>query len=168
MEAWYLVYTKPQQEMLAFENLSRQEYRTYLPRVKRRKRLQRHRRVNVEPMFPRYLFLFLSDVNEDWGPVRSTVGVSRMVRFGGVPAIVPSALVEALRAREDDSGVQMLPEPSYQAGDRVRIAEGLMAGYEAIFSSATGKERVLLLLEIAGKCARVEVSVDYIEPVSGY
>ena len=166
MKAWYLVYSKPQQEKVALENLLRQNYRAYLPLVKLRRRLRGRRRTVIEPMFPRYLFLHLSDVNEDWGPVRSTRGVSQMVRFGSVPAVVPEDLLEALREREDESGIQPMPEPNYRPGDRVRIADGLMAGYEGIFSSSTGKERVLLLLEIAGKSAKLQVSRDHIESIS--
>ena len=41
-----------------------------------------------------------------------------------------------------------------------------MAGYEAIFAVRTGKERVLLLSEVAGTMARVQLSLDVIEPRS--
>ena len=59
----------------------------------------------------------------------------------------------------------MLAPPEYQAGDRVRIVEGVMVGYEAIFQAKTGKERVLLLLQLAeDKTARVQVSAHDIEP----
>ena len=166
MEAWYLVYSKPQQERVALENLSRQEYLTYLPFLHTRKRYRGKRRTVVEPMFPRYLFVYLSNTDQDWGPIRSTKGVAHLIRFGSVPARVPRDLVDALRSREDDFGVQTLPEPSYRQGDRVRISEGPMAGYEAIFAATTGKERVLLLLEIAGTAAKVQVGAEQIEPAS--
>ena len=39
-----------------------------------------------------------------------------------------------------------------------------MAGYDAIFQAKTGKERVVLLLQLAeDKTARVQVNVDDIE-----
>ena len=40
MQEWYAVYTKPKREMVAEENLQRQEILTYLPltREKRRRR----------------------------------------------------------------------------------------------------------------------------------
>ena len=163
MEAWYLIYSKPQQERVALENLSRQYYRAYLPLIRVRRRSRGRRRALVEPMFPRYLFVFLSDVGENWGPIRSTRGVARMIRFGAKPAIVPPGLIEALRGGEDEHGVQNLPEPVYREGDRVLISDGPMAGYEAIFAANSGKERVLLLLDIAGKAASVQVGSDQIE-----
>jgi transcriptional antiterminator RfaH len=119
-------------------------------------------------MFPRYLFMHLSDETDNWGPIRSTVGVSNLVRFGMQPARVPDNLIDALRAREDGDGLQQIAHREPQPGDRIRIVEGLMAGYEAIFEAHSGKERVSLLLEIANTRARVQISRHDIEPVSGH
>ena len=39
VEAWYLIYTKPRRERAALENLERQGYQAYLPRVRVRRRV---------------------------------------------------------------------------------------------------------------------------------
>ena len=166
MHAWYLVYAKPQQERIALENLERQGYECYLPLVRVRRRRQGRFVKIVEPMFPRYLFMYLSDETDNWGPIRSTIGVSNLVRFGVLPAQVPGNLIQALRSREDADGLQRLEPRTPQPGERVRIVEGVMAGYEAIFEAGSGKERVSLLLEIANTTARVQVSSHDIEPVA--
>jgi len=166
MRAWYLLYSKPLQERIALENLERQGYEAYLPLVAGRRR-RRGRPVGViEPMFPRYLFVYLSDEVDDWGPIRSTKGVAKLVRFGSRAARVPDALVGALREREDERGLQPAPSYELKEGQRVRIAEGVMAGYEAIFLAKSGRERVLLLLEVAGNCARLETDAAQIEPIA--
>lgn len=166
MRSWYLLYSKPRQERLALENLERQRYQAYLPLIRNRRRRQGRFTAVVEPMFPRYLFIHLSDESDNWGPIRSTIGVANLVRFGPEAARVPDDLLAALRAREDESGVQVLAQPEFRPGERVRICEGVMAGYEAIFQARTGKERVMLLLEIAGKMARIQVDAGYIEALS--
>jgi transcriptional antiterminator RfaH len=167
MEAWYLIYSKPQQERVARENLERQGYRSYLPMIRNRRRRQGRYVSVIEPMFPRYLFVHLNDETDNWGPIRSTIGVANLVRFGMLTARVPDSLIEMMQDREQ-GGVQMLDAPEYKAGDRVRIVEGVMAGYEAIFQAKTGKERVLLLLQFAeDKTARIQISADDIEPASG-
>ena len=165
MEAWYLIYTKPQQEKIALENLTRQRYHSYLPLIQRQKRHRRRGLRVVEPMFPRYLFVHLSD-NDNWGPIRSTKGVAHMIRFGKTPATVPDDLIEGFRAGEDETGVHAYIAPEHRPGDRVVISAGPMTGYEAIFTAASGKERVLLLLEVAGKMAKLQLAADQIEPVS--
>jgi transcriptional antiterminator RfaH len=165
MLAWYLVYSKPRQEELALENLRRQGYESYLPRIRsRRRRLGKYVSL-VEPMFPRYLFVHLSDETDNWGPIRSTVGVANLVRFGELPAKVPDNLVQALRSRDDDLGVQQYAPPELRPGDRIRIVEGAMAGYEGIFHARTGRERVVILLEVVGKATRVQLPFGQIEPV---
>jgi len=164
VKAWYLIYTKPRQERIAVNNLERQGYHTYLPLLRqRRRRAGRYSEV-VEALFPRYLFIHLDEQTDNWAPIRSTLGVSGLVRFGGMPSKVPDPLIDMIRASADASGIQQLPEKELKPGDKVRIREGAMAGYEAVFSARTSKERVILLLEIAGKTAQVKLSRDAIEP----
>ena len=162
---WYLVYSKPRQEILAKTNLVRQGYETYLP-LFRQPRRRLGRRVTVTaPMFPRYLFIHLDDQTDNWGPIRSTVGVVSIVRFGHTPAPVPDDLIAMLQSREDERGIQVLPPDDYKPGNRVRITEGGLAGYEGIYLARTSRERVVILLEIMGKSARSSVDVSSIEPV---
>ena len=66
MKSWYLIYSKPRGEELAKTHLERQGYEVYLPlilgRIKRRGRTEK----SIQPMFPRYLFIHLSDQTDDW------------------------------------------------------------------------------------------------------
>ena len=91
---WFLIYSKPQQERVAVQNLERQGYETYLPMLRRSRRRQGKKFETVEPLFPRYLFVNLSEELDDWGPIRSTRGVSRMIRFGNEAARVPDEFVD--------------------------------------------------------------------------
>lgn len=162
--SWYLVYCKPRQEHVARENLSRQGYETYLPRLHERRRRQGKRVSLVAPMFPRYLFIHLSSESDNWAPIRSTLGVVSVVRFGRTPARVPDDLVAAMKSREDAEGLHVLPANDYRPGRRVRITEGSFAGYEGIFQAATGRDRVTVLLDVLGRNARTSVDADAIEP----
>jgi len=157
-KSWYLVYAKPRMEHVALENLQRQGYETYLPLIEASRRRRGRYHGVIEPMFPRYLFIHLDGVTDDWGPIRSTLGVSSIVRFGGLPARVPDALIGALRACDDERGVQQRPVKSFGVGDRVRIIDGVLGGYEGIFEGKAGKDRVGVLLEIAGKATTVMLS----------
>jgi len=163
MKAWFVVYTKPRQEDTAKAHLQRQHYDVYLPKSYCRSVRKRRR---IESLFPRYLFLRLDTESDNWGPIRSTRGVSHLVSFGGQPAYVPDGFVRGLKSNEDEGGVQRWIAPDYVAGDRVLIAEGLFAGYEAVCSALSGHQRVLLLLELAGSSLQVETKTDHIEPLS--
>lgn len=165
-KAWYLIYCKPRQENVAKRNLERQGFVIYLP-LARQYRRRRGQRVDVvAPLFPRYLFIYLSKETDNWRPIRSTLGVSSLVRFGQHPAAVPHDLVAFLQTRDDAQGVQDLPLPGFQAGQGVRVTEGVMREYEGIYLAKSGKDRVLILLEIMGKGTRVVVPSDHIEPIT--
>ena len=163
--AWYLVYCRPKQERDARDNLLRQGFHPWLPLVRVVRRRGTRRVPMVEPMFPRYLFVRLDSNHQDWSPIRSTLGVSTLVRFGGLPAQVPEGLVEALQARADEADVcDLTARQTPKKGDRVRVAHGAFGGYEAIFQAANGKDRVTVLLQVAGQQTRVTLPADGIDP----
>ena len=82
MKYWYAVQAKPRQENTAEENLRRQGFDTYLPKIQLRRRRRDKWTKVVEPLFPRYLFIHLEPGVDNWAPLRSTLGVSTVVRFG--------------------------------------------------------------------------------------
>jgi transcriptional antiterminator RfaH len=161
---WYLVLTKPRQEHKAQQHLRQQHFETYLP-LCRQQRVRRTRRVEVtEPLFPGYLFIRLDTTNDNWAPIRSTPGVSRLVRFGSAPAQVPDACVQGLRAHEGPEGVHELGG-DFQRGDRVKVLDGPFRDLEAVFLEPRGSERVMILLHVLGGLKPVEVSRGQVAPV---
>jgi transcriptional antiterminator RfaH len=162
-KAWYLVYTKPRQEEVAVTNLERQGYGVYLPHVREARKRQGRRVMLVEPLFPRYLFIHLDTHTDNWGPIRSTLGVASLVRFGHEPARIPDGLINFLKTRESQAGLHDWAELKYQSGDRVRVAEGAFRGYEGILLARNSRERVVVLLDILGRQVRTKVDVSQIE-----
>jgi len=160
---WYLIYTKPRQEKTAYENLDRQGYATYLPKIwNKRDRAARE----AVPMFPRYLFIHLDKTSDNWGPIRSTLGVISVVRFGLKPAAVPDSLIQAVREREDPTGIVEYVGQEFSVGQQIRVKEGVFQGAEGIFLARTGQERVAVLLQIMGQPARTVLADSSIEPNS--
>jgi len=101
MSAWYAVMCKPRQEALAEANLANQGYKVFLPRLSTQTRRAGKWLETIEPLFPRYLFVSPKDDRQSLAPVRSTLGVASLVKFGSRPASVPSEVVESLRAQHD-------------------------------------------------------------------
>jgi len=161
---WYLIHSKPRQEVVAKENLERQGYSTYLPLLRTPRRRMGRRVIRIEPMFPRYFFIHLDTETDNWAPIRSTVGVSTLVRFGMTPTPVPDNLIATLRERDDSSGVQDIPIHEFKTGQKVRIEEGPFMGYQGIFMAKTSQERVLVLLDIVGKSAKARVDIAVLGP----
>ena len=155
---WLLAYTKPRQEALAEEHLRRQGFEVLCPQLRVQKLRRRKWTWVEEPLFPRYLFVGATD-DKSWAPVRSTVGVASLVRFGGQVAEVPLKLIEGLRnAAEEPQAVR----PLFKQGQKVRIVTGDYATLEAVFDLAEGEERATVLLELLGRQSRVRVGVGEI------
>ena len=162
-ERWYAVSCKPRQEAVAEENLLRQGFHTYLPRIRMRQRRRGQWIDAVEVLFPRYIFIRLDPEQRSTATVRSTRGVVGLVRFGGQPAVVPDAVMDALRQREDAaSGMHQDERPLFNKGEPVKLVDGPLAGMEGIFTQQDGDKRVIVLLELLGKANKVVVSRDWI------
>lgn len=156
--AWFTVYTKPRQERVALANLERQGFDCFLPMaVNPYQKLSRVGR-RIEPLFPRYLFLNAVPDRQSLGPVRSTRGVMKLVRFGIELAQVPEAVIGAIRDRRDPvSGFVRLDPVPARVGDRVRVFDGPLAGLQGIFKERKGESRALLLMRMLGTESTVEV-----------
>jgi len=160
---WYLVVTKPQSEFKAQENLLRQGYKTYLPLIQTSHRRNGKIVNQTKAFFPRYLFISLNRETDNWSPIRSTIGVAGMVRFGGMPAVVPENMIDNLKKNENEFGLQVTEKRELKLGDKVEIIDGPFQGYKAIYQKMRSIERVSVLLDIVGKNTQVTLSVHELE-----
>lgn len=149
--AWYLVHTKARQEDTAITNLQRQNFRSYMPMLYVEKVRRGKPAVVAEPMFPSYVFVQLdtSGQGQSWSPIRSTLGVRELVKFGGHPPKVDAELITALHEREQLQ--QSNPQALFAAGDKVVITDGPFAGIEAIYQTTDAERRSMILLSMLNK-----------------
>ena len=167
MNNWYAIHTKPRQEIIAENNLQRQSFETYLPMIKQLCRRRGKWGNVIEPLFSRYLFVRLNLGIDDISTIRSTRGVSCLVRFGNEPAAVPDAFVDALMKMADEqTGVHLPKKPLFKQGDEITVLEGPFAGLSGIFQVSTGQQRAIILLDILGRAQRVNLHRDLIWPTN--
>ncbi len=148
MEKWYLLYCKRGQIDRAIEHLNRQSVICMTPMTEMEK-VVRGKRITVnEPLFPNYLFVKFDHNEIHTTTIQSTRGVSHFIRFGQLPAEVPSEIIELLQ--QAPIGHSVAPDMPNQ-GDSVIITEGIFAGVQAIFDEPNGESRSILLLNILNK-----------------
>ena len=163
MKKWFLLYTKPKQEKVALWHLQNQAYEVYLPLVQVEKIRQGVRILVEEALFPRYLFVQLDEAGQQsWAPIRSTVGVSQLVRFGHRFAEVSQDLVAWVQAHSK----LMKLAPELKQGDLVTITEGPFRGIEAIFRTYDGEKRAILLLNLLTKITEAKFDLSCIKKAS--
>jgi transcriptional antiterminator RfaH len=166
MLRWYVIQTKPSRECVAEANLRRQGYEVYVPRMLQSVRRRGQWSECIVPLFPRYLFLQLSEGCQALNPVRSSVGVTSIVRFGARYAIVPDRIITELRLRADpESGLHRLANRCVLTrGASVRITTGPFEGLDGVFEREAGSARVVVLLNLLGQDAPVRIRADFVAP----
>ena len=155
MKAWYLVQCKSRQDERAEENLVRQGYTCYRPQFTCERVVRGRRAVVCESLFPGYLFIQLT-LRDNWGPLRSTRGVLRVVAFGAQPLAIGDSVINELKLHEAQGDVQ----PELVSGEAVRINHGPFAELQAIYLKMDGAERVVLLLNFLQRQQQVSLPLS--------
>jgi transcriptional antiterminator RfaH len=143
MKNWYLIKTKPQQEVIATQNLTNQNFNVFFPKAVINNK--------TTPLFPSYLFIQLDDKIQNWTPIRSTKGVSNFVRFGLSFAKVPNQIINLIKTQQQQTIEKMINICSHHKGDYLEIQTGVFKGQQAIFQNYNSSDRVTVLLKLIGQ-----------------
>lgn len=163
MKNWYLIYTKPRQESTAQVHLQAQGYTAHLSCLSVKKRTAKGWQVVSEPLFPNYLFVLLDDATDNWKPIRSTRGVSALVRFGdGLPSPVLNGVMQQLLNVDTEQLSQALTHYP-KAGDRVNLQLG-QSTLNALVQASDGRGRVQVLFELLGQQNSAWVDLQQVHP----
>jgi transcription antitermination factor NusG len=147
MPYWAVAQTETQREHLARTFLMRQEFETYMPRIKRRG--------IVQPLFPTYLFFRYQD---RWYDVRWSIGITRVLMDGERPARLSDEIVASIQRREI-GGIVVLPRaPRLRMGQPVRVLRGSFESLVGVYDGMVGRDRERILLDLLGRKVPVILS----------
>ena len=148
MQAWYLLYCKRGQLQRAMEHLERQDVNCLAPTIALEKIVRGKRTTVSEPLFPNYLFVEFDPEIIHTTTISATRGVNNFVRFGNLPATVPSKVIHQLSVCTTEN---ITATDTPYSGDSVVITDGAFEGLEAIFTEPDGEARSMLLLTLLTK-----------------
>ena len=154
MDEWYLLRSKPRQELRAVENLERQGFIAYCPMLEQK-------RAKPEPLFPGYVFLQHEDFDEhpEFGKIRSTRGVGGFVKFGEDFAKLPDDLVDGIRRQEDAFVVC----PLFKPGQLVEFSDGPFKDMQAVYQFEKGADRCMVLISILNRPSPVVAHIGHLK-----
>ncbi len=160
---WYVLRSKPHKEKQVHSQLLAHGVETYYPIL--RVRPVNPRSAKIRPYFPGYLFVHVDLAAIGLGTLQYLPGAAGLVQFDNYPPPIPDSFIVQLKQRittiEQSGGLAL---DGLKHGDVVRITDGPLAGYEAIFDvRLSGTERVRVLLDMLGRLTRAEVRRDAIE-----
>ena len=156
---WYAVNTLPKREPMAVMNLERQNYRHFMPKIRKTVRHARKTKTVLAPLFPGYLFVELDLAIDQWRSINGTYGVASLIMSGDRPRAVPHSVIEQLFAIAEPTGLINTRE-SLAVGDTVRIMTGAFANHVGVLAALPDAQRARVLLQIMGGERTVTISND--------
>lgn len=151
------------QETRAVENLERQHYEVFCPRIVEQV-VNRGKVSDVaKPAFPGYVFIGIES-EMTWGPINSTFGVLRLLtrRVGDtwLPDEIPARVIESLRSCEiEDPRRRRVLEP----GTVVRALSGPFKDHTAVVLQSAA-ERIKLMFTFFNRHTEVWFARGDVEP----
>ncbi len=151
---WYAIYTRPSHEKSVVKHFALREIECYLPAYRTTRRWKNRLKVELElPLFPGYVF-----ARFPWSRHGSVLEVSSVVSIvgnGREALTLQQDEIESLRAGLEQRRAE--PHPNLHVGDRARIANGPLEGFEGIVVRRSNGLRVVLSLQEIVKGAPVEM-----------
>ena len=118
------------------------------------------------PLFPGYIFVRFTMEDGAWHDLFNLIGVYGMKVLNGLPAPVPTSLVENIRGAEVAGAIPCetpLARLLFGLGDRVRIEEGPFRGMAGTIQELDeGRRKVLLDLVMFGSERRLSIDADQV------
>ena len=167
---WYVVQTKPRQEIRAEANLRSWGVETLSPRLRERRPAPRSGgSFRIAPLFPRYLFARF-DAAALLAKVRFTRGVHDVVGFGEHATEVDEDIIAFVRGRVEPDGLVRAGDA--QPAEPARVQADPMRSLVGIFErEMEPHERVMVLLntvvsQAQSRSGRAQVSAASTQPES--
>jgi transcription antitermination factor NusG len=158
---WYAVFTMPRHEKRVVSHCVERKIESFLPLYRVRHRWKNRCTATIElPLFPNYFFVRIGA--EERLRVLKVPGALFIVSSGRQLLPIPDEYIFSLRDAVQTHHIE--PHPNLDAGDRVYITTGPMAGMEGIMDRQKNGLRVVLRLEMIGRSVAVEVGMDEISP----
>lgn len=160
---WYALSVKSRYEKTVGRFLENFGHVFFVPTYRAR-RLWSDRIKHVEaPLFPGYVFCRF-DIHSRL-PILTIPGVQHIVGGTQIPSPIDAAEIRALQ-NAVESGAARGPWPFLQAGDRLRIEHGSLAGVEGILLQAKGRHRLILSITLLQRSIAVDIDSAFVSMVS--
>jgi transcription antitermination factor NusG len=160
---WFGIRVKSRCESRAHDDLRLHGFETFLPLCSVRRRWSDRVKTLDVPMFRGYLFCRFG--LPDRVRVLNAAGVAQIVGCGNTPVPISEAEIRSVQTLVA-SKVACTPWPYLQAGQRVSIDDGPLAGVEGVIVRAEdGKPRVVVSVSMLLRSVAAEIERDWIGSV---
>ena len=138
---WFVVMTKPKQEIKAKLNLENQNFHVLLPMLKLDSDAKK-----TEPLFPSYLFVNFDPEDYKWLKISNTRGVKKILKCSIHPTEVDSEFVKLLLNCTDKFGFLKKTFCKYKINQKIKIINGPFRKMLGEVKSLSPENRVKILM----------------------
>ena len=156
---WLVAQIKPKSDDLAFRNLERQGFETFMPKIKTTIKKENKFLDKEKLLFPGYAFVGVDPKKSDWIKINSTYGVLKLLTFNNKPSEVPLDLIIELKNRFKDN-VNPIINQKLKSGDKIKFDNGPFAKLVANIESVDSKNRIYVLLKVMGGHRKLEINLN--------
>ncbi len=162
---WFALYVKARHEFFTGHELQRKGVETFLPTVKKWRQWKDRKKLIHFPLFPGYLFVYISPDPERFLDVLKTKGSVTLISAElGRPTPVPLEEINSLKLLID-SGIKLDIYPCLNAGTWVRVRRGLFQGAEGVLQEKGDHCLFLVNIKLLGRSIGVKIHADDIENI---
>ena len=160
---WYVARTEPRAEFVAAEELARDGYDVFFPRITEPSPRPGH---TETPLFPGYLFLHCDPEAEGWPSFRGVHRITGWVSFGGEVPCLPDGDVAELMERLELINQQGGMLRRFSPGEKVHVDAGNLQGLaEVVEGAKSPKARAKVLLRFMGRLVQAQVPWESLRPL---
>ena len=153
---WFIAQIKPNSYKSAIQNLERQGFETFLPKMEITQRQKNKFIVKNVYVFPGYMFVCFDPRIITWTKINSTYGVSKILAFNNKPSEISSDLILELKTRYEINS-NLTKKDKLQKGDSIKFYAGPFADLIAKVESVDENNRIWVLLEAMGGYQRLKL-----------
>ena len=146
---WYIAQIKPNSYLSAIQNLERQGFETFLPKMEITQRQKNKFLVKNVYVFPGYMFVCFDPNIISWIKINSTYGVSKVLASNKKPSEISSDLILELKKRYQIT-INPTQKVNLQKGDAIKFYAGPFVDLIAKVESVEKNNRIWVLLEAMG------------------
>lgn len=160
---WYAVRTRSNYEFKVSSLLAKKSLKTFWPAVLKWSRRKDRKKRILRSLFPGYLFVECAATPQNWLEIKKTEGVVNILGNNGLPQQVPREQISSVQ-KIIEAGIDPMPHPYLNAGDKVVVIDGPLKGAIGIFKRFNDKKGTLVIsVDLLGRSLAAEVDNAVVE-----
>lgn len=159
---WIAVYTKPRHEKTVEKELLKKGFEVYLPLLKQRRKWSDRKKWVEFPLFRSYIFVKTEIKNALF--VLQTLGVVKVVKFGGEVAVIQNDSIQAIKLMIE-GGYSPEATDYFVKGDPVEVKDGPLKGLVGEVIRVDNHDRLLVRVDAIQHSVSVQINRAFLKSV---